>query len=82
MNACLSLLPIESQCREKMEKQLKTIPSSDQEKYKYDIVISSSYSDRIMVQRIQQFLINKGFQVWSERNHNYEHRKMIKPYTH
>ena len=81
MTGKISSFDIESQCRENIDKKLKTIPTNDQEKYKYDIVISSAYSDRNMVQKIQQFLINEGYQVWSERNHNFEHRKMIIQYS-
>lgn len=68
---------IEHQYREKM----RTKPTNDQEKYRYDILISSCYSDRDMVQKIQQFLVNEGYNVWSERNQNHEHRKMIEPYS-
>lgn len=54
---------------------------NDREKYRYDILISSSYSDRTMVQSIQQYLVSEGYNVWSERNQNYEHRKMRKSHS-
>jgi hypothetical protein len=55
--------------------------SNDQHEYKYDIMISYSYADKDIVHKIQQFLANEGYIIWSERNDNNEQGNMRTLYS-
>jgi formyltetrahydrofolate hydrolase len=50
---------------------------NDQQKYKYDIMISYCSADKDIVHNVQQFLVNEGYNIWSERNHNNEQGKVM-----
>jgi hypothetical protein len=55
---------IESQFRE----NAKSTTISADRKYKNDIMISYCYNDKQIVYKIEQFLINEGFDVWLDRD--------------
>jgi len=61
---------------EKIQKQ--TDVTSDNRKYKYDIMISYSDADKDIVYRIQQLLTDQGYNIWSDQNHNQRQGKTMK----
>lgn len=52
--------------------------SNDHQKYKYDIMISYSYSDKDTVKKIHHLLANDGYKIWFDRDCNNGLGKSIK----
>jgi hypothetical protein len=50
---------------------------SNEQSYTYDIMISYSYDDINIVQRIEEFLSKTGFRVWYNREPSSEQSKSI-----
>jgi len=61
---------------EKIQKQ--TDVTSDNRKYKYDMMISYSDADKDIVYRIQQLLTDQGYNIWFDQNHNQRQGKTMK----
>jgi len=66
------LYQLEPQLREKIIKQ-REISDGDglSQKFKYDLMISSSTADKNIVENIRQLLVNEGYNVWFDSNQNH-----------
>jgi hypothetical protein len=60
-----------------MQIETKTNITSGNQKYKYDIMISYCYADKEIVHKIQLLLVNKGYNIWLDRDYNHGHGKTI-----